>query len=275
MSRLLSAGLIRLKKSKLFWLFCGLMFALGLFFPASLYLQAQKYNLATTIDQTFFSHVMYMGVISAVFVSLFIGTEYSDGAIRNKLMLGHSRISIYFSNLILCMTATLFISVSYMIPNAAAGILLLGSFALDPKTVIILVFCLLCISFTITALFTMAAMLIHNKASIAVATILAAFLLLFAASYLAASLSQPKELPNYMLTADGEVKQGEPVPNRRYLSGTKRQAYQFLLEFLPQGQSLLLTSGELPVKNALVYDGIIAVFATGLGVLGFRKKDIK
>ena len=97
MSRLLSAGLIRLKKSKLFWLFCGLMFALGLFFPASLYLQAQKYNLATTIDQTFFSHVMYMGVISAVFVSLFIGTEYSDGAIRNKLMIGHSRISIYFA----------------------------------------------------------------------------------------------------------------------------------------------------------------------------------
>ncbi len=274
MSRLLCAGVIRLKKSRLLWLFCGLMSALGLLSPIQLYLQAQKYDFTASIDQPFFSHIMYMGVISAVFISLFIGAEYSNGTVRNKLIVGHSRTDIYFSNLILCIAACFFISASYMIPNACAGLLLLGPFALPPKSVAILIFCLLCISFTITTLFTMAAMLLHTKAGIAVTTILAAFLLLFAASYLAASLQQPKELEDYIITADGEFELGEPVPNRHYVSGTKRQIYRFLLEFLPQGQCILLISGELPVGRALIYDAILAVFTTGAGLLGFRKKDM-
>ena len=109
MSRLLCAGVIRLKKSRLLWLFCGLMSALGLLSPIQLYLQAQKYDFTASIDQPFFSHIMYMGVISAVFISLFIGAEYSNGTVRNKLIVGHSRTDIYFSNLILCIAACFFI----------------------------------------------------------------------------------------------------------------------------------------------------------------------
>ena len=84
MSRLLAAGFTRLKKSKIFWLLMVMMFALGIFFPVSQYNSMQKYNTSGTLDSPFFSHVMFMGILTAVFCSLFIGTEYSDGTIRNK-----------------------------------------------------------------------------------------------------------------------------------------------------------------------------------------------
>ena len=105
--------------------------------------------------------------------------------------------------------------------------------------------------------------------------ILAAFILLFFSSYLAASLSQPETQPNYIVGEDGSIKEGKPVPNEHYISGAQRQAYQFLLEFLPQGQCILLLEGSLPIARTFAYDTIIAVFATSIGIFGFQKKDIK
>ena len=104
---------------------------------------------------------------------------------------------------------------------------------------------------------------------------LAAFILLFFSSYLAASLSQPETQPNYIVGEDGSIKEGKPVPNEHYISGAQRQAYQFLLEFLPQGQCILLLEGSLPIARTFAYDTIIAVFATSIGIFGFQKKDIK
>ena len=58
-----------------------------------------------------------MGLVAAVFISLFVGSEYSDGTIRNKLVVGHSRMRIYLANLIVCSIACVLISLAY-----AAGI---------------------------------------------------------------------------------------------------------------------------------------------------------
>ena len=81
--------------------------------------------------------------------------------------------------------------------------------------------------------------------------------------------------PNYIVGEDGSIKEGKPVPNEHYISGAQRQAYQFLLEFLPQGQCILLLEGSLPIARTFAYDTIIAVFATSIGIFGFQKKDIK
>lgn len=42
----------------------------------------------------------------AVLVSFFLGAEKKEGAVRNKLIVGHTRREIYFSNLIACLVGT-------------------------------------------------------------------------------------------------------------------------------------------------------------------------
>ena len=36
-----------------------------------------------------------MGLVAAILTSMFIGSEYSDGTIRNKLVVGHSRMRLH------------------------------------------------------------------------------------------------------------------------------------------------------------------------------------
>lgn len=275
MRKLLSAGWIRLGKSRIFRLLCGFMFLMGLYYPITLNMQAKKYGFTAAIDSPFFSHIMFMGVLTAVFISLFIGTEYSDGTIRNKLVIGHSRTAIYFSNLAVCACAVFLIAVCYMLPCACAGILLLGFFSMETGQVVSLIACTLIIDLAYTALFTLAAMLIHNKASLATVAILTAFLMLFASSYLYAQLSQPQMTTEFTETEDGQFVQSDPVPNEFYVTGTKREIYTFLMEFMPSGQSMMMMSGELPLARVFLYDGVIIVLCSGAGIFGFSRKDIK
>lgn len=275
MNKLLSAGFIRLKKSKIFWTLVIMMFALGLYVPIKQYFEMKKYGYQYSLDSVFFMHIMFMGVIIATFCSLFVGTEYSDGTIRNKLIVGHSRIDIYLSNLIICATASAAISLSYMIACACAGIPLLGFFEMDAKMAAILILCDFAISATYAALFTFAAMLIHNKASLAVVAVISAFMLLFAATYLYSALSQPEMRTDYIISESGELEQSEPVPNEFYVTGTKRKVYEFLLEFLPSGQDVILMYGDAPLSRILLYDCLIILVSSGAGIAGFLKKDIK
>lgn len=84
MSKLLSAGFIRLRKDKIFWIALIFMFGAGVFFPVMRYIDMQKSGYINNIDNGFFACALFIGVVMAVFCSLFIGTEYSDGTIRNK-----------------------------------------------------------------------------------------------------------------------------------------------------------------------------------------------
>ena len=51
------------------------------------------------MDKMMLNYINIIGLFMAMFTSLFIGTEYDYGTIRNKIIVGHSRTSIYFSNL--------------------------------------------------------------------------------------------------------------------------------------------------------------------------------
>lgn len=274
MNKLLSAGLTRLKKSTVFWTLTLIMAAMGLYFPITLYYNMQKYNVTYTPENSFFFYIMTLGILLAVFCSLFIGTEYSDGTIRNKLVVGHGRIAIYLSNLILCCLAGMILVFVYIAANLCVSLPLLGTFQIPYQQLLVLILFSLAVLITYTAIFTMAAMLIQNKAISAVVVILSAFLLLMMSSYIQAKLEQPEYYENYTMGPDGEVTKSEPVLNEFYLRGAKRQTYEFLLDFLPSGQSMLLTFGECS-PFYLLYDGIIILITTGAGIVVFFKKDIK
>ena len=72
----------------------------------------------TDFDYALTASLGLLGFFS-VFTPLFLGTEYSDGAIRNKLISGKTRTQIYLSSLAAILTALLIMTAAW-----AAGALL-------------------------------------------------------------------------------------------------------------------------------------------------------
>ena len=79
MSRLLYAGLYRLKKNKVYWSSFAVILAYGTFIYVSQYHNIRKYDFEFTLETAFFQFAMLMGVVTAVVVSMNVGTEYGDG----------------------------------------------------------------------------------------------------------------------------------------------------------------------------------------------------
>ncbi len=104
--------------------------------------------------------------------------------------------------------------------------------------------------------------------------ILTAFALFFVTISLYSALAQP-EMSEAAVMTDGEMSI-EMMPNPNYISGIKREIYQFFLDFLPSGQCAQIANLEAPHPIRMgIYSVIIIVLSNVLGIFGFRKKDIK
>lgn len=53
-----------------------------------------------------FFHVIVISICTAAFVALFIGAEYSNATVFNKIIFGHSRTTVYLTYLLTCLFAT-------------------------------------------------------------------------------------------------------------------------------------------------------------------------
>ena len=279
MSRLLCADFAKLKKNRFFWLCIIGMVGFGLFMKIMEYITMQQYaDEAPPLDSMLSVYSMVIGFLTAAFVSLFVGTEYSDGTIRNKIIIGHSRAAIYFSNLIACSAAGFFMCLAYLLPALAAGIPLCGIKTADFRYLAGMILCSFIMTLAFTSLCTLVGMLCQNKAMTAVITILSVCLLFVASVYISAKLNEPETYPEISAFADdGSVIDDRDVPNPGYVRGTQRQIYEFLDEFLPTGQSVILTRGDKDASFLLMsaYSAGITAVAAGMGIFIFRKRDIK
>lgn len=280
MSRLLCADLTKLRKSRFFWICIIGMVLWGIFMKVMGYISmiSDGYE-PPGLSDLLFTFALVIGILEAALTSLFIGTEYSDGTIRNKLIIGHTRTAIYLSNLIVCSLAGIAMCAAYLAGALAAGIPLC-----DPapgtetlKWIAFLVLCAFLMSLAFTSLFTLISMLCQNKAVSAVTCLLAVCFFIVVSIYIAAKLEQPETIPQTIFdSSTGEITFGGEIPNPGYVRGTERQVYQFLDDFLPTGVAVSLASSSLgsPTLPCL-YQGLITVAATGIGIFAFRKKDIK
>lgn len=276
MNRLLAANIVRLRKNKCFLGGILLLVILGILYPVMKCIEMKNTGYETTLDTGFFIGAAVLPVLLSVFVSLFIGTEYSDGTIRNKIMVGHERKSVYLANLLTNLIAAFALNIVFSSSYLAAGIPLLGFFQEDLKVIFLFAgieFVLIC---SFTALFTVIAVLISNKAVSAVICVLGTFLVLFAASYLNARLNEPETYPAYTYVEGRTEVTEEEEKNPLYLDGKDRERYQFLYDFLPGGQVIqCVTMTAVNPKRLPVYSAILFVLTTAGGVLLFERKDIK
>ncbi|MCI9487098.1 MAG: ABC transporter permease subunit [Lachnospiraceae bacterium] len=277
MNRLLSAGFVRLKKEKFLWIAVIFMALFGILMSYNAYQYKQEYGLEPSLGRSLFAYGQFVGILASVFSGLFLGTEYSDGTMRNKLIAGHRRITVYLSGLILNVTAALLMVLSFQLALFAAGALLLGlePFSVDTGFLLFHLAGGFLLTVAYCAIFTFISMLVQKRAVASVTAILVSFILLFAGAIVLSRLSEPEYYSSYNITMDsGDVVETEREPNPHYLRGTERKVYEFLLDFLPGAQSLRLSEGGLDHWQPLAYSLLLAVFFTGGGVLLFKRKNL-
>lgn len=275
MGNLLRADFFRLWRSKSFW--ACMMFQVGsaLFFPIMNYIRGVKNGFSIIPDWNLFAGMAFICVLSALFSTLFVGTDYSDGTIRNQLVVGHRRWEIYLSHLITCITGCLLMCAGYLLPYLVVSRPLLGPLQQDAWTILAYVGVALVLTVALASLYTMLAMLIPNRTVSAVVALVLSFGLLLGGSYLYSYLNYP---PTYTQvtynSVSGELEEQE-APYPFYLEGTKRDVFQLLCDVNPGGQIMQCNALDAPNLPLLpVYSAALTVVTTGAGLWGFRRKDL-
>ena len=276
MRKLLKANFSRLRHDRVFWLLAALM----VFFGASMAIvhavNIRREGAVWMMDFSLLTYTTLAPILTSVLVALFAGSDYSGGTLRNKLIAGHRRGNIYLANLITCCCAGLLLCFAFVIPQGVLGPLLGGQIQSTPMKLLMYGALSLVLMIAFTALFTLIAMLCQNKSHTVAGCILLVFVLIFLGVYITSALNEPEYLAGYSYTENGVTVEEPETKNPNYISGTKRQVYEFMQDFTPGGQMLQISDmdTEKPAMLAL-YDGIILLAATGLGMVFFRRRDLK
>lgn len=277
MRKLLSANFSRLWKNKTFWLCMGAMLVYALVYMLNGVRQATvsltQYH--RSLDDYYFQFALAIGMFAALFCSMFLGTEYSDGTIRNKLITGHTRASVYLANLVVTFVATLLMIAVWLVA-ALVGVPALGFWEMGVPHLLGYLLTAVFFVASFSSIFTFISMLSANK-TVTVAISIFLFLgLLIMASMMYNGLQQPEMASSVELTMDGGMQMGEQQPNPAYVSGAKRVFYEFMLDFLPTGQGILMWQLQIANYLRMILSSVaLTIVPTVCGIVIFRRKNLK
>ena len=280
MRKLLSANFARLWKSRMFWLLEGFCFGFGVFVYVLVAYNTRnlgpgwlKYN----AHGYFYFLQIFIGVLIAVFTCFFIGTDYSDGTVRNKMIVGHSREEIYLSFLLTTFTAAFFFVLAYLLAVLLVGLPLSGRAVLTHVQAQLwrLLGCGLVIV-EYAALFTMVSMLGSDKARNLVISLLIAVILIFSGMMAYGKLSAPEFIRIVVPQSDGGILLKDGEPNPEYLTGGIRTFFGWLTAILPSGSMMLSLDKNLSFdwRNPACAVTLTALL-TVIGIGVYKQKDIK
>ena len=257
MSNLLYANFSRMIRNKLFLIGMGFMFFAGSFLCFQQYRQLVGYHAQVKLDSTFFTYTLMIGVISAIFCSLFVGVEYNDGTMRNKIIAGHKRTEIV--NIV----ASFLMCGSYILANVVVGIPMIGALTIPINKVLLIVFGSLITVVAFCSIFTMISLLVSSKAIAPIICILFVFLSIAFLNEVQRILDNPK------VWYDGTV-------NTAYVGGKEREQLEFIYNVLPAGQEMQYARKDIKNMNEMcLYSVGVTVITTGIGVFFFKRKNIK
>jgi hypothetical protein len=227
------------------------------------------------LDYYYFKTPPYCGLILAVAIAKFIGTDYDDGTIRNKCIIGHTRTEIYLANLLTCGLCSTLLFVAWAV-GGLAGIPYFGLWSVGLAGYFQIMLLELLAFLAMTAFLVCIAQFITNR-SANVITVFAAMAVLLLGSYFYNALCEPETyMDGYTINWDGTVDFGEEVANPAYIAGTMRVVYRAILNVLPTGQQIWIAD-EIVTQPVLmgICSLLVIVVCSGVGPLLFRKKDLK
>ena len=276
MIRLLPVVFRRMFKSSVYWICVILMLCLMVYGIWNNYHYSALWDLNLAPDNSLFSGMMLHSNLSAVFICLFIGLEYENKTIRNKIIVGHSKMAIYLSNVIVCSVGALVMHIVPFIINATLGVALLGEYE-HPEANMVYFLCSLFAVVAKTAIVVFFAMLITSRTFSLIVVLSMVFLFTSAGQWMERTLSAP-EVYVFDVTDENFEPTGETYEevNPDYVDGNMREILEHIEVFLPYVQEYSYGGPELPDNIAVypVYSLGFTVLVTGGGVLIFRRKDI-
>lgn len=277
MRKLFSANCRYFKRNRLFLLeilFCILFSGWIMFANYSVKIQASADPLY--LETPFFIMYQILSVVFASAISLIVGTEYSDGTIRNKLIVGHTRSEIYFSILLTTIAASIVVIAAHGVVSYGIGYFLYGNFSLPVTQIIVALICALMANLVFTTLFVAIALNCSNKSVSAVVSILSALVIIVATNLVGNKLLEPEmTYDGIVITANG-IEYGDIIKNPNYVTGTVRKVYELLYDLLPTGQLMQIQSLNFDHWQYWLLLSIFLFFViTWIGYTVFSKKDIK
>lgn len=293
MITLLKSNLSRMTRNWIFRLGMIASFLMAVIACVSNYFDYQKivelYGVDATmppvVEDGLFMGPLFLVFVAAIFIGPFIGTDYSCGTLRNKIIAGHSRAGIYFANLITALIANIGMLVVFNLTMLAVGVPLFGKTALSVKQIALfmLIQCLAMIAFT--ALLVFLSMLFRSKAGGSVA-VLVLTVILFASAMIIPDMLRAPEYYESLETEIIDEKTGETVmhttkvKNPAYVDGIKRDILEVLDSALPLNQfyglisASLFTELQLHLGIMAAYSSAITVLISGAGLILFGKKNL-
>ena len=257
MIKLLRADFMRLCKSIALLLCMVGMLALATFF---MLIQATAMDYTVPLSRVIFLPMSLFGVAMAAFVSAFVGTDYSDGFIRNKLLATTRRSALVLSHIVVsCAACTLVYAV---ITAFTAGV---GRFFFEDNvdgSVFLRHFVLgIGMSLSTGCLFAVVTLLCGNKTRAIICCMALAFGMLFLCLHTNEVLVQT-------VYKNGAL-------NPHYVGGIRREICGILHDLNPCGQAAQLSAWEIfhPAR-ALLFDALVIAGASTLGCALFRGKNI-
>ncbi len=277
MRKLITANFFRFRKDRFSWCVVGIIVILSLvniFGSARSYENMAAMGYTTSLDDYYFNQAPLIGAFLALLISMFLGTEFSEGTIRNKLCIGHKRDEIFLSNFISCALATIVLTAVWLLTSALLfG--MIGPLEMEVSKFIGCIFVAIGFAVSFAALYTVIGSLSSNKAMTIIYTFAVFIIFAITASALYDRLCEP-EMNEGMMVVGTQLVEMEPTPNPLYLSGVIRTVYEVALELLPTGQALLLSDVaiEYPVR-AIALSAVFTFVTLLVGSMMFRRKDIK
>lgn len=249
------------------------------------------------------SAVVYM--ICAAMISLNIGKEYSDGTIRNKLIVGHTKVQIFLSEMLIGLAACAL--VYFVFAASFSAVCAERVFNINPTVLIRIPTAILLASLGLSAMFVLISMLCTNK-SVALIVILVVLLVMVIAVDVAGTVLWRSEMhtEKYISHVVLDEITGEPIidptnggyvivteeapeyldPN--YISEPTRAVLTAIYDILPAGAIDQYISEIRPYfeggapnqydlypRRLLYISAAVNVIIVFAGAILFSRKDIK
>ena len=221
-----------------------------------------------------------IGFFIAIFTSLFVGAEYSDGTIRNKIVAGHSRKNIYLSNLIVSIVVGLILEFIYLIIISIVAIPLLGSIQMTFSQLAVILLDIIMIIIVYSSIFNFIALICSNITISTVSSLLL-ILIMFVIDMLLSPTANSTEYiqKNIVMDEQGNITY-EIVKNEDYPGKIIQTTCKTIINFNPVSQAIEISGNKINMNeedfnNMKVYPlyslGLIIII-TAIGIYYKRIK---